>query len=38
MKTPTEKQTMMFSGTISKEMRDKCIKFMHNPIEIIVED
>jgi len=29
---------MMFSGTISADIRDICVKYMENPVEIIVED
>jgi len=29
---------MMFSGTISPENRNVCVKYMDNPVEIIVED
>jgi len=36
--TPRHKQTMMFSATISKEMRETCNKFLHNPVEILCDD
>jgi ATP-dependent RNA helicase UAP56/SUB2 len=29
---------MMFSGTISTDIRNICVKYMENPVEIIVED
>lgn len=37
-KTPVDKQTMMFSGTVSESVQKQCIKFMENPIEIVVKD
>eukprot|EP01091_Cochliopodium_minus_P012461 TRINITY_DN377_c0_g1_i2.p1 TRINITY_DN377_c0_g1~~TRINITY_DN377_c0_g1_i2.p1 ORF type:complete len:421 (-),score=137.57 TRINITY_DN377_c0_g1_i2:88-1350(-) len=36
--TPHEKQVMMFSATLSKEIRPVCKKFMHNPLEIFIND
>ncbi|ORY12323.1 P-loop containing nucleoside triphosphate hydrolase protein [Clohesyomyces aquaticus] len=36
--TPTHKQVMMFSATLSKEIRPVCMKFMRNPLEIYVDD
>lgn len=36
--TPRNKQVMMFSATLSEEIRDVCKKFMHNPLEIYVND
>eukprot|EP01083_Nonionella_stella_P053227 140873_1 len=36
--TPHEKQVMMFSATISSEMRVVCRKFAQNPMEIFVDD
>ncbi|XP_005953207.2 spliceosome RNA helicase DDX39B [Haplochromis burtoni] len=36
--TPHEKQVMMFSATLSKEIRPVCRKFMQDPIEIFVDD
>lgn len=36
--TPREKQVMMFSATLPKEIRPVCRKFMHNPMEIFVDD
>merc|ERR1712178_350938 len=36
--TPHEKQVMMFSATLSAEMRTVCKKFMQDPMEIYVDD
>ncbi|KAF2135686.1 uncharacterized protein K452DRAFT_293039 [Aplosporella prunicola CBS 121167] len=36
--TPTQKQVMMFSATLSKETRPICKKFMKNPLECYVDD
>jgi ATP-dependent RNA helicase UAP56/SUB2 len=36
--TPHQKQVMMFSATLSKEIRPICKKFMQNPLEIYVDD
>ena len=36
--TPHDKQVMMFSATLSKEIRPICQKFMQNPMEIYVDD
>ena len=36
--TPHEKQVMMFSATMSKEIRPVCRKFTQHPIEIYVDD
>lgn len=36
--TPHEKQVMMFSATLSKEMRPVCRKFTQDPVEIYVDD
>ena len=36
--TPHEKQVMMFSATLSKEIRPVCRKFTQHPIEIYVDD
>jgi ATP-dependent RNA helicase UAP56/SUB2 len=36
--TPHEKQVMMFSATLSDEIRPVCKKFMHNPIEIYINE
>jgi len=37
-RTPHEKQVMMFSGTMSDEVKKICRKFMQSQIEVIVED
>lgn len=36
--TPTQKQVMMFSATLSQETRPICRKFMQTPLEIFVDD
>ncbi|KAG8859732.1 Suppressor of the cold-sensitive snRNP biogenesis mutant brr1-1 [Tulasnella sp. 330] len=36
--TPHHKQVMMFSATLSKDIRVTCKKFMTNPLEIFVDD
>ncbi|XP_004522064.1 ATP-dependent RNA helicase WM6 [Ceratitis capitata] len=36
--TPHAKQVMMFSATLSKDMRALCKKFMQDPMEIYVDD
>jgi len=36
--TPHDKQVMMFSATLKKEIRPVCKKFMQNPMEIYVDD
>lgn len=36
--TPHDKQVMMFSATLSKEIRPVAKKFMQNPMEIYVDD
>merc|ERR1711939_758118 len=36
--TPTNKQVMMFSATLSQNTRPICKKFMRNPLEIYVDD
>ncbi|CAK4031673.1 ATP-dependent RNA helicase sub2 [Lecanosticta acicola] len=36
--TPTQKQVMMFSATLSQGTRPICKKFMQNPLEIYVDD
>lgn len=35
--TPRDKQVMMFSATLNKEVREACKKFMENPLEIYVD-
>ncbi|KAM9686015.1 ATP-dependent RNA helicase DDX39A isoform 2-T2 [Trichechus inunguis] len=36
--TPHEKQCMMFSATLNKEIRPVCRKFMQDPMEVFVDD
>jgi ATP-dependent RNA helicase UAP56/SUB2 len=36
--TPTQKQVMMFSATLSQATRPVCKKFMQNPLELYVDD
>lgn len=36
--TPHNKQVMMFSATLSKEIRPVCKKFMQDPMEVYVDD
>merc|ERR1712159_764601 len=36
--TPVEKQVMMFSATLSKEVRPVCRKFMQDALEVFVDD
>ena len=36
--TPHQKQVMMFSATLSKEIRPVCKKFCQDPMEIYVDD
>lgn len=39
MKTPPSKQVMMFTATLSKEIKPVCLKFMHDePLEVIVDN
>ncbi|XP_036191412.1 ATP-dependent RNA helicase DDX39A-like [Myotis myotis] len=37
-RTPREKQCMMFSATLSKEIRPVCRKFLQDPVELTVDD
>lgn len=37
-KTPQDRQVMMFSATLSPEVRTICKKFMRNPVEVIVDE
>lgn len=37
-KTPHDKQVMMFTATLSAEMKTTCRKFMRNPIEVLIEN
>merc|ERR1711868_104692 len=36
--TPHEKQVMMFSATLSRDIRPVCKKFMQDPMEVYVDD
>ncbi|KAH3758752.1 DEAD-box ATP-dependent RNA helicase 56 [Pelomyxa schiedti] len=36
--TPHDKQVMMFSATMPPDIRTICKKFMHNPLEIYIDD
>jgi ATP-dependent RNA helicase UAP56/SUB2 len=36
--TPADKQVMMFSATLSQDVRPVCKKFMRNPLEVYVDD
>ncbi|OQR76498.1 spliceosome RNA helicase DDX39B-like [Tropilaelaps mercedesae] len=36
--TPTEKQVMMFSATLSKEIRPVCLKFMQDAMQVYVDN
>jgi ATP-dependent RNA helicase UAP56/SUB2 len=36
--TPHDKQVMMFSATLSNDIRPVCKKFMHNPLEIYINE
>ncbi|KAH7726050.1 DEAD box protein/DEAH protein box helicase [Aphelenchoides avenae] len=36
--TPPEKQVMMFSATLPKDLRVVCKKFMQEPVEVYVDD
>lgn len=36
--TPADKQVMMFSATLSQDIRPVCKKFMRNPLEVYVDD
>lgn len=38
LQTPHDKQVMMFSATLSAEMRAICKKFMKNPLEVYVDN
>ncbi|RYG53742.1 DEAD/DEAH box helicase, partial [archaeon] len=38
MKTPVSKQVMMFSATMSKEMKAVAHKYLQDPVEIYVEN
>jgi len=36
--TPRKKQVMMFSATMSRDIREVCKRFMHSPVEVFVDD
>jgi len=36
--TPKSKQVMMFSATLSPDMREMCKKYMHNPCEFYIDE
>jgi len=36
--TPMDKQVMMFSATLPKDIRELCRKFMKNPFEVLVDN
>lgn len=36
--TPANKQVMMFTATLSKEIKETCRKFMRNPTEVLIEN
>lgn len=36
--TPHDKQVMMFSATLADDIRRICVKFMHNPLEIFINE
>eukprot|EP00824_Muranothrix_gubernata_P026863 TRINITY_DN976_c0_g1_i1.p1 TRINITY_DN976_c0_g1~~TRINITY_DN976_c0_g1_i1.p1 ORF type:complete len:356 (+),score=61.38 TRINITY_DN976_c0_g1_i1:307-1374(+) len=38
MATPHDKQVMMFSATLAKDIRPVCKKFMRNPFEVFIDD
>jgi len=38
VKTPFNKQTMMFSATMSTEVKETCRKFLRNKIEVIIDN
>ena len=37
-KTPHSKQVMMFTATLSNEIKGTCRKFMRNPAEVLIEN
>ena len=37
-KTPHEKQVLMFSATLNKQIRPVCKKLMRDPLEIYIDD
>jgi len=36
--TPHNKQVMMFTATLSTDIKDICRKFMRNPTEVLIEN
>lgn len=38
LETPVQKQVMMYSATLSTDVRGVCRKFMNDPLEIFIED
>ena len=36
--TPHNKQVMMFTATLSTDIKDVCRKFMRNPTEVLIEN
>lgn len=36
--TPHNKQVMMFTATLSNDIKDTCRKFMRNPTEVLIEN
>ena len=38
LKTPVDKQVMMFSATLSDEVRPICRKFMNDPMEVVIDE
>eukprot|EP01056_Protomagalhaensia_sp_Gyna25_P005687 Protomagalhaensia_sp_Gyna_25__5686@NODE_808_length_2572_cov_295_326490_g636_i0_p1_GENE_NODE_808_length_2572_cov_295_326490_g636_i0NODE_808_length_2572_cov_295_326490_g636_i0_p1_ORF_typecomplete_len458_score85_52DEAD/PF00270_29/1e39Helicase_C/PF00271_31/5_5e02Helicase_C/PF00271_31/1_1e03Helicase_C/PF00271_31/1_2e28ResIII/PF04851_15/4_9e14ERCC3_RAD25_C/PF16203_5/3_4e03ERCC3_RAD25_C/PF16203_5/2_8e07UTP25/PF06862_12/6e06CMS1/PF14617_6/4_1e05AAA_19/PF13245_6/0_0015NACHT/PF05729_12/0_00058NACHT/PF0572 len=37
-RTPRQKQVLMFSATMNKDIKEVCKKYMQNPVEVIVDD
>ncbi|XP_061164511.1 spliceosome RNA helicase DDX39B-like [Saccostrea echinata] len=38
VKSPCDKQVMMFSATLNKDLRTVCRRFMNDPIEVTIDD
>lgn len=38
IKTPHEKQVMMFSATMPKEMKKDCKKYLQNEVDIFIDE
>jgi len=36
--TPHNKQVMMYTATLSNDIKDTCRKFMRNPTEVLIEN